>query len=445
MTLTLAQWRAVEDRIDAGQAPDTPALLDRLPADFLEALSPLEGLALSTDPRAYLRGRQQIPNDGDWLVTVLLTGRGFGKSLAAAAWIVERVLEGTPDRKQDFALVAPTLDDCWQLQWRVIKDLLPPWVRATERVARNTIVFPDHGVTLLLHSAECSQYRGPNLRGAWCEEPIKWARGDELWRNLRLAIRVPGDTPPRAIVTTTPPRLIDWVLELCADPATRVVRGTMRDNPALDARSVDASYRAMRGTIEADRELDGRVVLGVDGALFKLDDLERWRVDTAPSLEAVVVAVDPAQSANKDADPVGVVCAGISRGHLYVQASCSERLEPTEWAGRALEWAGTWNAGRFIVEPTGSGSYPRATLDAQMRIAGSRWIPIVESKARGSKADRAQPLSAACAQGRLHLVGRHVDLERELTTWHPGARFSPGGLDALVHAASTLTNNWKQI
>jgi phage terminase large subunit-like protein len=133
---------------------------------------------------------------------------------------------------------------------------------------------------------------------------------------------------------------------------------------------------------------------------------------------------------------------GIAAGHLYVLESCSEKLEPNAWAERAIEWASQYNAGRFVVEPTGSGGYPRATLQAQMRILGAMQRPIVESPARGSKADRASPLSAACAQGRLHLVGRHEQLERELTTWHPSAPWSPGGLDALVHGAALLTHNW---
>lgn len=447
-TLDLQAWRAAEQRIDAAQVPDGSPLLDLLPEDFVESLAPLEALALVHSPEAYLRPRQILPDAGDWLVAVFLAGRGFGKSVAGAGWVIAQVLAGVPTKPADIALVAPTIDDARELQWRVVKALLPPWIRYTERVSRESILFPDHGVELFLVSAQDSQYRGPNLRGAWCEEPVKWPRGDELWRNIRLALRVPGVTPPRAVFTTTPPRELNWILELCAEPMTRVVRGTMRDNPMLDERAVDAMYRSMAGTVEGARELDGRVVLGVDGALFSLDDLDRYRVRSdadVPALEQIVVAVDPAQSAKADADPVGIVTLGIARGHIYVLRSCSERLDPVDWACRAIGWADSYRAGRFVVEPTGSGGYPRATLDGQMRIQGGMRRPIVDSYARGSKADRAAPLSAACASGRLHLVGAHEALERELTTWHPGARWSPGALDALVHGASYLTNNWTRV
>jgi phage terminase large subunit-like protein len=322
---------------------------------------------------------------------------------------------------------------------------VPPWVRYVRRKTGDTITFPDHGAELLLHSAEVSQYRGPNLRAAWLDEPIKYQRGEELWRNLRLALRVPGKTPPRAVITTTPPQQIDWILALATEATTRVVRGAMRDNPALDERAVEAAYAAEGGTVNGARELDGEVVIGVDGALFRLAEIEAHRVHQAPPLESIVVAVDPAQSGRKYADEVGIAVCGIARGHIYVLASCSEKLEPVAWAERALAWAEHYRAGQLVVESTGSGSFPKATLEQQQIIRGGARRPVVESPARGAKGDRAMPLSAACATGRLHLVGRHPALERELTSWQPNASFSPGGLDAVVHAAAALTRNWSAL
>jgi len=149
-------------------------------------------------------------------------------------------------------------------------------------------------------------------------------------------------------------------------------------------------------------------------------------------------------SGKKDADPVGICVVGISAGHFYVLKSCSERLDPTAWATRAIEWAGQHHAGRFVGENTGSGGYPAATLQTQTRLMQAQTRPIVESKARGSKADRASPLAAAARGGRLHLVGAgHEQLERELTGWFPGSTAaSPGGLDSLVYACDTLSNGW---
>jgi phage terminase large subunit-like protein len=447
MPLTLPEWQEVDRRIDSEQIPDGLPLLDRLPPEFLESLTDAECAVLAYEPEAYLRPRQIVTPEGDWLTHVWMCGRGFGKSVAGAAWVITQVLANTADKPSDYVLVGPTYEDCEELQWKVIKEFLPPWVRWYERLAKHQVTFPDHGVTLYMHTAEDSQYRGPNLRGAWCDEPIKWANGKKLWGNLRLALRVKGEHPPRAVFTTTPPFELDWLLELCAERSTRVVRGEMIDNPTLDERSVRAYYEAAQGTVEGERELKGRVVLGVDGALFTLDVLEASRVQRAPMyFEKVIVSCDPAQSNRKDADPVGMVCAGVLNGHIYVLKSCSRRLSPDEWSTQAIQWAEQFEAGQYVVEPTGSGEYPRQTLNMQMRALDVPLKPIIDSKARGSKHDRAQPLSAYARKGRLHLVGRdHAELEKDLTTWHPGAPWSPGGLDALVHGASVLTNGWKQL
>jgi hypothetical protein len=157
MTVTLAEWREREREIEAdavldGGSPllDLP-LLDLLPLEFLAELTPMQALALRHDPRVWLRPAQLPPTDNDWLVWLQMQGRGAGKSTSAAGWVVSQILEGHPSRPADYVLVAPKLDDCWTLQWRTIKAHLPPWVRHVERVARNSVLFPDHGVELFMH------------------------------------------------------------------------------------------------------------------------------------------------------------------------------------------------------------------------------------------------------------------------------------------------------
>lgn len=446
--MELGEWQAVERRIDAAQVPDGRALLDRLPRSFVEGLTPREALALKFAPSAYLRPKQMAPTDLDWLTWVLVCGRGWGKSLAAAAWMVGEILKCAPARPADFLLCAPSLQLCETLQLDPIRTLLPPWVKVVPRLSHQQLVLPDLGARIILHSAENIHARGYNARAAWLDEPIAFPSGGEaLYRNLRRALRAPGDTPARMLITTTPPFTLDhWLLEVCAESTTRVTRGRARDNPYIDQRNV-ASWYGRKSTIESRRENDGEFVFGVDGALFRLEDIDGARVDSAPTLQQVVVACDPSQSAKKDADLTGLVCVGYAAGHLYVLESCAERLEPMAWAQRAITWAQRHHAGRFVVESTGSGSYPMATLQAQIRIGGHGQRPIVESFARGSKADRASPLSAAAAQGRLHLVGAggHEALIKDLTAWYPGANWSPGALDALVHAASVLTHNWQYL
>jgi len=202
----LPTWQAHDARIKLEQLPDGPPLIDRLPRSFVESLTPREALALKYEPRAFLRRRQRPPTDNDWLTWCLLTGRSWGKSFSAAAWIVEQLR--TPG---DIMLIAPTIDQVWGLQVDTIKQLLPPWLRFVERVARGQLIFPDTGARLLLWSAQNTQLRGFNLKAAWGEELTVWPSGRETWSNLTRALRVKGATPARAVATFTPPRELSWV------------------------------------------------------------------------------------------------------------------------------------------------------------------------------------------------------------------------------------------
>lgn len=445
---SLAEWREFE--ATQPRPKDGLPLLDRLPPEWIAALDPLEVLALSHDPRAYLRAAQLPPTDGDWLVWLLQAGRGHGKSVAGAGWIISNILAATPDYPAgDIALVAPTIEQAWDLQWRTIREILPPWVRFVEMRARGQVVFPDARGRLLIWSGTDPEYRGPNLRAAWLDEAVKYPQGARLWGNLRLALRVPGRTPPRACITTSPPRESSWLLALAMDPLTRLTRGRMRDNPALAPEAVAAAYRALAGTVEGRRELDGEVVFGTDGALFRQEHLDRDRVAAPPVLAQVIVAIDPSQSGRKEADTAGVVALGISYApkHFYVLASSSTKEEPRAWARRAIDFATRHHAGKIVIERAGgggSGAMAAQIVRAEIALGGHRHIPIEDLKVQGtSKSDRAQPVASLAASGRMHLVGEHPELERELTTWTPDSSGSPGGLDALSAAASALTNGFR--
>lgn len=441
---TLDDWNRAQRRIDREQVVDGRPLLERVSEEFLASRSPAEILAMKYEPRCYLRPRQIPPPtdpDDPWLVLVYLTGRGWGKSLASMAWLANEVLTNRPARPATYGLVAPTLPETWSIQFETLKPLLPPWVRWVERRTHDEIVFPDHGVTLRCYSAQSPEIRGPNLRGAVCTELTKYSRGTELFRNLRLAVRVPGKTPPRIVCDCTPPQELNWILRLCAERTTKVVRGAMRDNPALDARIVEAAYRELGNTPSARRELGGEVCLGADRALVSVEAVERSRVAAAPPLVSVACGVDPALSGSKYADTTGIVIAGVDgAGDVYVLRSCSEQLEPEEWSARTIAWCRELGVGRIAVEhASGSGgAVARAVLAAEMRA--SRWQrPILDSYARGPKRDRGQVLATLFARQRIHLVGRHEALERDLTQWEPGSNWSPGALDAAVHCVSLLT------
>ena len=65
-------------------------------------------------------------------------------------------------------------------------------------------------------------------------------------------------------------------------------------------------------------------------------------------------------------------------------------------------------------------------------------VPYSKVTAPRGKQVRAEPCSALYEQGRVHHLGVFPELEQELETWTPDAKWSPNRLDALVWGLTYL-------
>jgi phage terminase large subunit-like protein len=65
-------------------------------------------------------------------------------------------------------------------------------------------------------------------------------------------------------------------------------------------------------------------------------------------------------------------------------------------------------------------------------------IKVLEVHSKHGKALRAEPVTLAYEQGRIHHVGYLADLESQMISWIPGESKSPDRVDALVHAMTAL-------
>jgi phage terminase large subunit-like protein len=65
-------------------------------------------------------------------------------------------------------------------------------------------------------------------------------------------------------------------------------------------------------------------------------------------------------------------------------------------------------------------------------------ITVLEVHSKYGKALRAEPVTLAYEQNRVHHVGYLGDLESQMCSWIPGEGKSPDRVDALVHALTAL-------
>lgn len=265
-----------------------------------------------------------------------------------------------------------------------------------------------------------------------CDELAAW-RYPEAWDQLQMGLRLGDD--PRVVVTTTP-RPTELVRALAASPTTRVTRGRTLDNARNLAPGVVEALTARYGNTRLGRqELDGEILDDAPGALWRLAMFDASRVDTAPTMRRVVVAIDPAVTAHEGSDETGIIVAGLGLdGRAYVIEDLSGVYPAEQWARRAVEAYRRHRADRIVAEVNNGGD-----LVASVLRAVDRAVPVAQVRATRGKALRAEPVAALYEQGRVSHVGLLARLEDQCVSWDPASDSrSPDRLDALVWALTDL-------
>ena len=411
-------------------------------ADLTEA----DAAALLYDWQFWARDNQ-LPPPGEWLVWLLLAGRGFGKTRTGAEFVRARVESGEARR---IALVSATAADVRDTMIEGPAGLLavfPEHERPVYEPSKRRVTFANGAVATAFSADEPDRLRGPQHDTAWCDELAAWRYPDDAWDNLLFGMRL-GD--PRLCVTTTP-RPIKLVRALLGEDTTAVTRGSTFDNAANLAATALAKLRQKyEGTRLGRQELFAEVLTDTPGALWTLVLLDAGRVRQQPDLARLVVAVDPAASDPETAKSddgiaeTGIVATGLGEdGDGYVLRDASAKLSPGDWGERAVLLHDELNADAIVAEVNQGGAmvaHVVRTAAAKLHREGKRASPHIavrEVRASRGKLTRAEPVAALYEQRRVHHVGALSDLEDQMTTWVPGQK-SPDRMDALVWGLTEL-------
>ena len=379
---------------------------------------------------AELAREEQKPPGGDWSTWLYMAGRGAGKTRAGSEWVHQQVRDGA----RRIALVGATAADCRDVMVEGESGLLAtasPMDMPLYEPSRRRLTWQSGAIATTYSAEEPDRLRGPQHDAAWCDELAAWRYG-AAWPMLLLGLRLGGK--PRALVTTTP-RPTKLVKELIAQPTTVVTRGSTYDNRANLAESyMEQIVKRYEGTRLGRQELMGEIIEDVEGAMWTLMMLDELRVDDAPDLERVVVAVDPAVSSHQDSDETGIVAAAIGvDGEGYVLADRSCKLSPDGWARRAAGLYHELQADRVVCEDNQGGemvSFTMATVDPS--------VPVKLIRASRGKRLRAEPIAALYEQARVHHLITMDELEDQMVSFTGDAGGADDRVDALVHALSEV-------
>jgi phage terminase large subunit-like protein len=259
--------------------------------------------------------------------------------------------------------------------------------------------------------------------------------------NLRVGTRLGGN--PKIMVTTTPkrvPLLYSLIKESEQHPERVVIsRGSTLDNAGnLSGAYLNTIVGVYEGTRLAAQELYGEMLSDVEGALWIAELIERTRATAFPiGTPLRVIGVDPSVAENPRDECGIVVCASTGDRDLYkrqawVLEDASVLGSPDVWANRVVEMARKWSC-PVVAEVNQGGALVRNainTIDPSVRV--------LEVHSKYGKALRAEPITLAYEQDRVHHVGYLGDLESQMCAWIPGEGKSPDRVDALVHALTAL-------
>ena len=383
---------------------------------------------------SHARKDQKPPTDDDWFAHLILAGRGAGKTESGSR-CTHKIVEHVPL----IVIMAPTAADLRDTVVEGPSGILvtsPPGKRPHFEPSKRRLTWPNGARALLLSAEEPDRLRGANSYWAWLDESAFYPLIDDVWSNLLLGLRL--GQRPRVMITTTPkPR--PWLKDLMADPSTRITRASTYDNlHNLAPTFAEKIIKQYEGTRIGRQELHAEVLTDVEGALWTWEMLEPCRVPHGPDhYDRIVVAVDPAVTANKNSDETGIMVVGISGGIIYIIADHTGKYTPNGWARIVGNLYDEYSADAVVVETNQGGDLVKQNL----RTSGIT-ARIIEIHAYRGKALRAEPVVGLYEQKRVKHVGDLSALENEMTEWDPMDKKakSPNRIDAAVYGVTHVSS-----
>ena len=323
---------------------------------------------------------------------------------------------------------------------RLIEDKIDSLNLKGFKKLHDRIETPGNGVILFQGMQDHTAESIKSLEGfdvAWCEEAQTMsARSLEF---LRPTIR-----------KETSELWFSWNPRDASDPVDKLFRGTEPPPNSIVVETCYSDNPWFPDVLEEERKYDeqhnrdryAHIWMGeyepmALGAIWDRQTIHAHRRDEAPTLNRIVVAVDPAVSNEEDSDEHGIIVAAIGEDQRgYVLDDMSLQGSPKEWATRAIAAFDKWEADSVIVEINQGGDMVKHTLQSIRKE-----LPIKTVRATRGKHVRAEPISSLYQLGRVSHIGTFNEIEDQMckmTAAGYEGNGSPDRLDALVWAMTDL-------
>lgn len=407
--------------------------------------------ALEYDSSFWLRPKQKVPTTGDWFITALVAGRGFGKTLTMTEWVRKFVKENPGCR---LAIAGRTAGDIRNTMVTGESGILaksPLEERPEYKKMESMLVWPNGSTAQLLSSEVPDAARGPQYHATLADEFAAWkttpdASGATLFDNLVLATRLGKN--PKMLLATTPKRtkVMKDVMEWSKDPERKVniVTGSTYENATLSKdylRNIENQY----GDSDlAKQELEGLMLEDAEGIVFTDAMLESASsVDKVPNNLIKIIAVDPTVAGDpKNADECGIMVIGATRESdyrhrtAYVLEDATVTAKPEDWAKVVADTARKWGIRNVVVETNQGGDLLRNIIQSN-----DNGLIVHNVTATKGKVKRVEPVAIKMQQGKVFFSPKDdfLQLKDQLTFYDPDiSGYSPDRMDAFAWGVTAL-------
>lgn len=424
-------------------------------------------------PDIFLFDKQIFPTT-NWRYLMFRAGRRAGKTYSGAGWIAMKLLAGA----RRVGLCGATYSDVRDV---MVENVLGWFPRNQARYIggdKHQIVFdsgPCKGAIVYCYTAD-KETRGPTLEYLWCDEICNWNTDEEKVQVIFDSIdtAVSEGKHPQTLITSTPKPFkffFDFQEQIDLNNQNyNIILSTMFDNPTLSKGYIEKELKKYgKDKMRLAQEVYGDLCYQNPSALFNQEWIDNnrivapnneqqvqtidlnhfWllvrgnrRMGIEPSIfiQCIRIGVDPAVSNGKLSDKTGiVVIAKDMKGHCYVLEDKSGKYDVAIWGKLVcdtfLHYKKTFDDVRIIAEKNQGGDLVQHVIAGHNR----KVIPYIDLiQASKGKLIRAEPTAQKYQNSKVHHIGYHKLLEREMTNFTGDPKNSPDRLDALVHAINSI-------
>lgn len=400
----------------------------------------------------------------------IMSGRGTGKTRTGIEFVTLHARKGL-----DGAILGRRGTELVNTHVKEILKHAHPEFTPIHWASKDILEWPNGAITYLFSAEKPENIRSVNLSYYWIDEAAFMEFIVSAHTNLKLATRIEDADNPKHVLITSTPTSTPWVMEREEDPEYEIRRVSTYANRAnLGVSYLADLVRDLEGTRTGRQELHGEVLRDVEGAMWNDDMFRHMKVTDAAafvelceSMDDIVVAVDPAGTANKRSDQTGIIAVGVQHSdedgnrlavsRFFTLADGTLKGSPDAWAERVYDVARITRARRIVAEKNFGADmvlnnlrqFAKAYPEKALTVDGDPMADMLEeADARQSKETRAETTVGKYEQGRVTHVpnptayGDLSVLEKEQTTWVPrsrgGKQPSPNRIDAIVWAIRAL-------